>query len=134
VPGTLVVDAATGQQRGSLVAGLGAGAVRVRAENVACVQVRLARWSNARFWAPPRPTWRAPWWPSMACGAGVQLSVMGLDVKAHIHPEVSIEVDDVDAVYQRAVKAGSEIVYPVTSEDRDCGGSLPGTQTAPSST
>jgi catechol 2,3-dioxygenase-like lactoylglutathione lyase family enzyme len=47
----------------------------------------------------------------------VQLSVTRLDVKAHIHPEVSIEVDDVDAVYQRAVKAGSEIVYPLTGEE-----------------
>ncbi|HEY3205802.1 MAG TPA: hypothetical protein VIF85_11220 [Gaiellaceae bacterium] len=27
----------------------------------------------------------------------VQLSVMKLDIKAHIHPDVSIEVDDVDA-------------------------------------
>jgi uncharacterized glyoxalase superfamily protein PhnB len=47
----------------------------------------------------------------------VQLSVMRLDVKAQIHPDVSIEVDDVDAVYQRAVTAGSEIVYPLTDED-----------------
>jgi uncharacterized glyoxalase superfamily protein PhnB len=47
----------------------------------------------------------------------VQLSVMRLDIKAHIHPDVSIEVDDVDAVYQRAVTAGSEIVYPLTDED-----------------
>jgi uncharacterized glyoxalase superfamily protein PhnB len=47
----------------------------------------------------------------------VQLSVMRLDIKAHIHPDVSIEVDNVDAVYQRAVKAGSEIVYPLTDED-----------------
>ena len=47
----------------------------------------------------------------------VQLSVMRLDIKAHIHPDVSLEVDDVDAVYQRAVNAGSEIVYPLTGED-----------------
>jgi len=47
----------------------------------------------------------------------VQLSVMRLDIKAHIHPDVSIEVDDVDAVYQRAVNTGSEIVYPLTDED-----------------
>jgi catechol 2,3-dioxygenase-like lactoylglutathione lyase family enzyme len=47
----------------------------------------------------------------------VQLSVMRLDVKAHIHPDVSIEVDDVDAVHARAVAAGAEIVYPLTDEE-----------------
>ncbi|EWT01296.1 glyoxalase [Intrasporangium oryzae NRRL B-24470] len=47
----------------------------------------------------------------------VQLSVMKLDVKAHLHPDVSIEVDDVDEVHARAVAAGAEIVYPLTDED-----------------
>lgn len=47
----------------------------------------------------------------------VQLSVMALDIKAHQHPDVSIEVDDVDEVYRRATAAGSEIVYPLTDED-----------------
>ncbi|HEV8459270.1 MAG TPA: VOC family protein [Gaiellaceae bacterium] len=47
----------------------------------------------------------------------VQLSVMKLDIKAHIHPDVSIEVDDVDDVYERARNAGAEIVYPVTDEE-----------------
>jgi uncharacterized glyoxalase superfamily protein PhnB len=47
----------------------------------------------------------------------VQLSVMKLDIKAHIHPEVSIEVDDVDEVYERARAAGAEIVYPLTDEE-----------------
>jgi catechol 2,3-dioxygenase-like lactoylglutathione lyase family enzyme len=47
----------------------------------------------------------------------VQLSVMNLDVKAGIHPDVSIEVDDVDAVHERAVAAGAEIVYPLTDEE-----------------
>jgi catechol 2,3-dioxygenase-like lactoylglutathione lyase family enzyme len=47
----------------------------------------------------------------------VQLSVMKLDIKAKIHPEVSIEVDDVDAVHERAMAAGCEIVYPLTDED-----------------
>ena len=47
----------------------------------------------------------------------VQLSVMSLDVKAGVHPDVSIEVDDVDAVHGRAVDAGAEIVYPLTDED-----------------
>ena len=46
----------------------------------------------------------------------VQLSVMKLDVKAGIHPDVSIEVDDVDDVHTRCVAAGAEIVYPLTDE------------------
>jgi uncharacterized glyoxalase superfamily protein PhnB len=47
----------------------------------------------------------------------VQLSVMKLDIKAHIHPDLSIEVDDVDQVYERAVAVGADIVYPITDED-----------------
>jgi catechol 2,3-dioxygenase-like lactoylglutathione lyase family enzyme len=47
----------------------------------------------------------------------VQLSVMKLDIKANVHPDVSIEVDDVGAVYERAQSAGAEIVYPLTDED-----------------
>jgi catechol 2,3-dioxygenase-like lactoylglutathione lyase family enzyme len=47
----------------------------------------------------------------------VQLSVMKLDVKAHVHPDVSVEVDDVDEVHDRAVAAGVEIVYPLTDEE-----------------
>jgi catechol 2,3-dioxygenase-like lactoylglutathione lyase family enzyme len=47
----------------------------------------------------------------------VQLSVMKPDVKAGIHPDVSIEVDDVDAVHERAVQARAEIVYPLTDEE-----------------
>jgi catechol 2,3-dioxygenase-like lactoylglutathione lyase family enzyme len=47
----------------------------------------------------------------------VQLSVMKLDIKAHVHPDVSIEVDNVDEVYERANKAGVEIVYPLTVEE-----------------
>jgi uncharacterized glyoxalase superfamily protein PhnB len=47
----------------------------------------------------------------------VQLSVMKLDIKAQIHPDVSIEVDDVDEVYERAQAAGTEIVYPLTDEE-----------------
>jgi predicted enzyme related to lactoylglutathione lyase len=47
----------------------------------------------------------------------VQLSVMALDVKAHMHADVSIEVDDVDEVHERAVAAGAQIVYPLTDEE-----------------
>ena len=47
----------------------------------------------------------------------VQLSVMSLDIKAGVHPDISIEVDDVDVVFERAVQAGADIVYPLTDED-----------------
>jgi catechol 2,3-dioxygenase-like lactoylglutathione lyase family enzyme len=46
----------------------------------------------------------------------VQLSVMHLDIAAQIHPDISIEVDDVDDVHARAVAAGAPIVYPLTDE------------------
>jgi predicted enzyme related to lactoylglutathione lyase len=47
----------------------------------------------------------------------VQLSVMKLDIAAKIHPDVSIEVDNVDAVYERAAAAEADIVYPLTNEE-----------------
>ena len=47
----------------------------------------------------------------------VQLSVMKLDIKAGVHPDISIEVDDVDVVFERAAQAGADIVYPLTDED-----------------
>jgi catechol 2,3-dioxygenase-like lactoylglutathione lyase family enzyme len=47
----------------------------------------------------------------------VQLSVMKLDIKAQVHPDISIEVDDVDDVYARAQAADAEIVYPLTDEE-----------------
>ncbi|MFC5176436.1 VOC family protein [Nocardioides taihuensis] len=47
----------------------------------------------------------------------VQLSVMGPDATAPEHPDVSIEVDDVDEVHARAVAAGLEIVHPLTTEE-----------------
>ena len=46
----------------------------------------------------------------------VQLSVMKLDINAHVHPDVSIEVDNVDEVHARALESGAEIVYPLTDE------------------
>lgn len=47
----------------------------------------------------------------------MQLSVRRLDPEAGVHSSVSIEVDDVDAVYGRARDAGAEIVYPLTDEE-----------------
>ena len=42
---------------------------------------------------------------------------MALDIKAHMHADVSIEVDDVDEVHDRALTAGADIVYPLTDEE-----------------
>lgn len=46
----------------------------------------------------------------------VQLSVMREDASAPASPDVSIEVDDVDAVHATAVRLGHEIVHPLTDE------------------
>ena len=47
---------------------------------------------------------------------GVQLSVMGEDASAPVAPDVSIEVDDVDAAHAAAVQRGDEVVHPLTDE------------------
>jgi len=41
----------------------------------------------------------------------------GAHIKAGVHPAVSIEVDEVDDVYEGALASGAEIVYPITDED-----------------
>jgi catechol 2,3-dioxygenase-like lactoylglutathione lyase family enzyme len=46
----------------------------------------------------------------------LQISVMELDRSAGVHPDVSIEADDVEALYEKAVAAGCEIVLPLTDE------------------
>ena len=45
-----------------------------------------------------------------------QLSLICHDEGAEALAEVSIEVDDVDAVYAAALAAGAEIVHPLTDE------------------
>ncbi len=45
-----------------------------------------------------------------------QLSVMREDATAPVRPDASIEVDDVDAVHEAAVRLSHEIVYPLTDE------------------
>ena len=45
-----------------------------------------------------------------------QLSVLINDATAPVHPDVSVEVGDVDAVYRKAEAAGAEIVHPLTDE------------------
>jgi hypothetical protein len=59
---------------------------------------------------------------------------MTMDIKAHQHPDVSIEVDDVDDVYARAVAASAEITYPLTDEDWGLRRFFVGTRTERSST
>jgi predicted enzyme related to lactoylglutathione lyase len=45
-----------------------------------------------------------------------QMSVMSEGGSGTPVPDLSIEVDDVDEVYQRAVAAGLEVVHPITDE------------------
>jgi catechol 2,3-dioxygenase-like lactoylglutathione lyase family enzyme len=45
-----------------------------------------------------------------------QLTVVQDDASASVHADVSIEVDDVDAVHAAAERAGHEIVHPLTNE------------------
>jgi catechol 2,3-dioxygenase-like lactoylglutathione lyase family enzyme len=45
-----------------------------------------------------------------------QISVMRDDASASVQPDVSIEVDDVDAVHAAAQRLGYEIVHPLTEE------------------
>lgn len=59
--------------------------------------------------------------PADASDAGaVQLQVMTSDESAPCNPTISVGVTspaDVDAIHQRVVTAGLEIVHPVTDED-----------------
>jgi catechol 2,3-dioxygenase-like lactoylglutathione lyase family enzyme len=45
-----------------------------------------------------------------------QLTVMREDATAPVSPDVTIEVENVDAVHAKAVERGYEIVHPVTNE------------------
>jgi len=45
-----------------------------------------------------------------------QISVMTSDAGASVQPDASIEVDDVDAAHEAAVRLGYEIVHPLTDE------------------
>jgi catechol 2,3-dioxygenase-like lactoylglutathione lyase family enzyme len=46
-----------------------------------------------------------------------QVSLMTKDKTAPVNPNVSIEVDDVDAAHQAAVAAGLKIVHPLSDEE-----------------
>ena len=45
-----------------------------------------------------------------------QVTVMSTDVRAGVSPDLSIEVDDVEAVYSRAVAEGYQIVHGPADE------------------
>ncbi len=45
-----------------------------------------------------------------------QISVMSDDASAPVRPDVSIEVDDVDAVHAQVERLGYEVVHPLTDE------------------
>ncbi|MFD7493513.1 VOC family protein [Streptomyces sp. NPDC059832] len=46
-----------------------------------------------------------------------QLSIMGADATAPVTPDMSIEVEDVDAAHAAMVESGAEIVYPLRDEE-----------------
>jgi catechol 2,3-dioxygenase-like lactoylglutathione lyase family enzyme len=46
----------------------------------------------------------------------VQLLLMGRDESALINPDISVGVDDVDAVHEKMVTAGVEIVHTLRNE------------------
>ncbi|MFC8587220.1 VOC family protein [Streptomyces sp. NPDC057217] len=46
-----------------------------------------------------------------------QLSLMGADLTAPVSPDLSVEVEDVDAVYAAVRAAGAEVVHPLTDEE-----------------
>ncbi len=56
----------------------------------------------ATFAAPENPT--------------AQISVLRRDATAAVDPDVSIEVDDVDAAHAAAQRLGCEILHPLTDE------------------
>ena len=45
-----------------------------------------------------------------------QLQLITADATAPLTPDVSIEVGEIDAIYERAQAAGHEIVHPMTTE------------------
>ena len=47
---------------------------------------------------------------------GAQLNLMTHDETAPVIPDVSIEVDHVDACYTAALRRGAQIVHPLTDE------------------
>ena len=46
-----------------------------------------------------------------------QVILMTKDASAAVNPDISVEVEDVDAVYEAVRAAGAEIVHPITDEE-----------------
>ncbi|MEU7898959.1 VOC family protein [Nonomuraea sp. NPDC049152] len=46
-----------------------------------------------------------------------QVSVMTADQTAPVNPDLSVEVDDVDAAYAAVCESGAEIVHPLQDEE-----------------
>ncbi|MFE2529094.1 VOC family protein [Streptomyces sp. NPDC059382] len=46
-----------------------------------------------------------------------QISFMSSDKTAPVDPDLSVEVDDVDAVYAAVLEEGAEIVHPLQDEE-----------------
>ncbi|OON72339.1 VOC family protein [Streptomyces tsukubensis] len=46
-----------------------------------------------------------------------QISVVSQDASAPVHPDLSVEVDDVDAVHAAVVAAGADVVFPPRDEE-----------------
>ncbi|MER6502903.1 VOC family protein [Streptomyces sp. NPDC001455] len=46
-----------------------------------------------------------------------QISIVAADATAPVTPDLSVEVDDVDAAYTAMKENGAEIVYPLRDED-----------------
>ncbi|ALG85426.1 VOC family protein [Gordonia phthalatica] len=57
------------------------------------------------------------WIVFLADDDGRQLGLMTVDRTAPMNPDLSVFVDDVEAVHRRAVVAGVKIVHPLTSEE-----------------
>lgn len=45
-----------------------------------------------------------------------QVSLIREDATASVHPDASIEVEDVDATHRKVIEHGYQIVYPLTDE------------------
>lgn len=56
------------------------------------------------------------WIVTLQDAAGHQLSLMTADASASVNPHVSIFVDDVESAHDAAVRAGLDIVHPLTTE------------------
>ncbi|MFC4128602.1 VOC family protein [Nocardia rhizosphaerae] len=48
---------------------------------------------------------------------GAQVSFMAADLTAPVTPDLSVEVDDVDAAYAAVLDSGAEIVHPLRDEE-----------------